>query len=423
MNAEIHLQFQNLGKSATLAINEHSAQLEQEGKDIIRFGFGQSPFPVPTAVVEALKENAHRKEYIPVEGLPELREAVAQYHRDELGLETSAGQVFVGPGTKELMFLLQMILEGDTLMPTPAWVSYPPQAKMVDRPVKFIHTTAELNWLLTSDQLEDELSESSNGPQLLILNYPGNPSGTTYRSEKLEALAETARNHNVFILSDEIYGRLHHDGQHVSMAKYYPEGTIVSTGLSKWCGAGGWRLGHFVFPQEFDRIQDTMAAAASETFSCASAPIQHAAVRAYTTDDSINEYLFHTRRILSTLGNYCSSTLHHAGVQAARPQGGFYLFPDFSNHKEALAARGITDSIALCGQLLQDTGVALLPGSAFYRPPGELTARLAYVNFDGEQTLQNSRAINLDDLSIDDLNPHCDSLIDGISRIVDWIHA
>lgn len=422
MKPHIHSQFQNLGKSATLAINEHSTALEQDGKDIIRFGLGQSPFPVPEVVVDSLKENAHRKEYISVEGLPELRESVADYYTDTLGTECSASQVLVGPGSKELMFLLQMTLEGETIIPTPSWVSYPPQATMLKREVSYIHTLVDSNWLLSADQLDAELKDSSSAAKLLILNYPGNPSGTTYQESALITLAETARKHGILILSDEIYGRLNHDGNHRSIAEFYPEGTIVSSGLSKWCGAGGWRLGHFLFPKEMKQLMQSMAAAASETFSCVSAPVQYAAVRAYQTDDLIKDYLYHVRRVLASVGNFSSKKLNDAGIITLQPEGGFYLFPDFSEHRETLLSKGISDSASLCSRLLLDTGVALLPGSAFFRQPEELTARLAYVTFDGEKAIQKSIAHISGEFLINHLYPICDRVIDGINRITDWIH-
>ena len=424
MKAAIKQQFSGLGKSATLAINEKSEALEQEGKDIIRFGFGQSPFPVPDAVVNSLKENAHRKEYISVEGLPELREAVASYHSEQTDVDADASRVFIGPGSKELMFLLQFILDGDTIIPTPSWVSYPPQAHMINRPVHFIHSSAETGWLITADALDQFLTENqSDNTRLLILNYPNNPSGTTFSENNLKELAETARKHEILVLSDEIYGRLTHSGEHRSIAEFYPEGTIVSSGLSKWCGAGGWRLGHFLFPKGMEELMQSMASAASETFSCVSAPVQCAAVRAYQTDEPIIDYLFHARRILKTIGQTCSDRLNESGIQTIDPKGGFYLFPDFSNHKESLASRDVTDSASLCEMLLDETGVALLPGSEFFRDPAELTARLAYVTFDGGKAMELSTERGKDSFSMDDLSPVCDKIINGISRITNWVNT
>ena len=225
-------------------------------------------------------------------------------------------------------------------------------------------------------------------PRLLILNYPSNPTGRTFNADELARLAEVAQRNGVLLLSDEIYGELHHRGEHVSIARFYPEGTIVSSGLSKWCGAGGWRLGTFLIPPRMRWLLDAMAAAASETYTSTSAPIQYAAVRAFEGGPEIDRYLLDSRRILSALGNWIAAQLSGAGVHCPAPHGGFYLFPDFSPLAERLAARGIRDSPTLCRRLLDDIGVAILPGSEFGRPTSELTARLAYVNFDGSAALR-----------------------------------
>ena len=137
---------------------------------------------------------------------------------------------------------------------------------------------------------------------------------------------------------------------------YYPEGTIVSSGLSKWCGAGGWRLGTFTFPGELDWLLEKMAAVASETYTSVSAPIQYAAVRAFQGGVQIERYLAHARRILARLGNECAAVLTDGNIRVHAPCGGFYLFIDFAPLKEKLAARGITESGTLCEQLLEETG-------------------------------------------------------------------
>jgi aspartate aminotransferase len=421
MEHKLHPHLNQLERSATLAINERSAEMAAAGQTIYRFGLGQSPFPVPYSIVSALQENAYRKDYLPVEGLYELRQAVAEYHKETDKIDIAAKGVLISPGSKELIFTLQLALTGTTLIPTPCWVSYMPQGKIVQRESKFIQTCFEDNWRLLPEQLEFVVKQTS-GPYLLILNYPGNPDGGTYKAAELEALANVARENNVLILSDEIYGRLHHDGNHVSIARYYPEGTIVSSGLSKWCGAGGWRLGHFAFPKELYWLKDTMASITSETYSCVAAPIQHAAVVAYNDKETVDEYLFHCRRILSTVGNFCASTLLEAGVNIQSPSGAFYLFPDFESFRISLSEKGIHDSTAMCEQLFQDTGVALLPGAAFGRPAEELNARIAYVNFDGGKALQTSREISMEqNLTMHDLGDNVINVKYGIEKLIDWL--
>ncbi len=421
---EVHLNLNVRGMraSATLAINERSEELRRQGRDVYRLGLGQSPFPVPEVVIEALRQNAHQKAYLPVRGLRQLRGAVAAYHRRTDGVHCEGNHVLIGPGSKELMFLLQLVYYGDLVIPTPSWVSYAPQAHILGRQVRWLQTSAANRWRLTPEELERLGAEDPGRPRIVILNYPSNPTGDTLRSDDLRALARVARKYRMVVVSDEIYGELHHRGQHVSIARFYPEGTIVSAGLSKWCGAGGWRLGTFTFPPGLCWLLDAMAAVASETYTSTSAPIQYAAVRAFEGGLEIEEYLQQSRRVLRALGRTLAARLREAGAEVIDPRGGFYLFPDFCNHREALAARGIRTSRDLCERLLEETGVAILPGSDFGRPPDELTARLAYVNFDGARAMVAAREVPTDrPLDEHFLEIHCPATLEAAGVIADWL--
>ena len=423
MSEYIHSNLNALERSATLAINEHSDNLEKQGKHIFRFGFGQSPFPVPEKVVDSLQANSFRKNYLSVEGLPELRQAIANYHQKFDNIDIESEQVLIGPGSKELMFSLQLALKGITILPAPCWVSYSPQAKILNREIIFTQTRYEDNWQLLPYQLTKVINNSRSQPKLLILNYPGNPHGCTFETELLKELANVCRKNKIIVLSDEIYSRIHYQGEHVSIARYYPEGTIISSGLSKWCAAGGWRLGHFSFPKELQYLQNVMASVASETYSCVSTPIQYAGITAYE-DESIDDYLFHCRRILETVGQYCASTLIDAGIKVRMPVGAFYIFPNFKPFEEILNERNIYDSKTLCKQLLDDTGVALLPGSDFGREAKELSARLAYVNFNGKETLRKSMEISEETtLTMEHLSESVLDIVNGINEIINWIKS
>ena len=428
MNTEkpvsLNLNVRGLGLSATLAINESCRDLRERGRPVYNLGLGQSPFPVPESVVEALRLAAPVKDYLPVRGLPALREAVAEFHRKRDSIETRADGVLIGPGSKELMFLLQLVYYGEIIVTTPCWVSYLPQARIIGRTVSTLAASAAQKWKITAPQLlwSLELVRDDYRPRLLVLNYPSNPSGQTYTEDELAEIADVARRFQVIVLSDEIYGQLHHRGEHVSIARFYPEGTIISSGLSKWCGAGGWRLGTFCFPPQLFWLRDAMAAVASETYTSVSAPIQHAGVQAFQGGVDIERYLWHARRILALLGRRCAGILGDAGITVHAPEGAFYLFPDFSPLREQLAKRGIDDGPALCGQLLAETGVAILPGSQFGRPPGELTARLAFVDFDGARALVNAEGTPLDQPLPDDfLEANCSRVLTAVQRVCDWL--
>ncbi|MFT4588082.1 MAG: aspartate aminotransferase [Candidatus Binatia bacterium] len=420
--AELNPNVRGLKPSATVAINERSNQLIAEGRKIYKLGLGQSPFPVPDCVVAELQRQAHQKDYLPVRGLPALREAVADHHRRFYGIECSARNVIVGPGSKELMFLLQLVYNGELIIPTPAWVSYEPQARIIGREVRLVQTTMEAGYQITAAQLEGICAEDPNRPRILVLNDPSNPTGRTYSKAELQAIADVAHKYRVVVLSDEIYGKLHHEGEHVSIVPMYPEGTIFSGGLSKWCGAGGWRLGVFVVPDCMTWLLDAMAAVASETFTSTCAPIQYAAVTAFKKSMEIRAYLKHCRRVLKALGNRLADDLRAADVDVLSPEGGFYLFPDFSKHAATLAKIGITTSAEFCERLLNDSGVAVLPGGDFGRPAEELTARLAYVNFDGRAALD--AAIEFEDdqpLDAAFLEEYCFEPIEAVRLMCVWL--
>jgi aspartate aminotransferase len=254
------------------------------------------------------------------------------------------------------------------------------------------------------------------------LNYPNNPTGCSYAPHQLQALAEVARKYRIILLSDEIYGELNFAGCHQSIARYYPEGTIIASGLSKWAGAGGWRLGTFAFPEELKWLMESMTVVASETFTATSAPIQYAAVKAFEGSVRLERYLFNSRKILSALADWIWSRLSVAGVTVARPDGAFYMLPDFEPFRENLEARGITNGEVFCQQLLQQTGVAILPGSSFGRPKRELTARLAFVDFDGARALAAVEQFSADQ-PVDEayLRVYCERVLTAIDKLCDWI--
>lgn len=418
----LNLNVRGLPVSATLGINELSNELKAQNKEVYKLGLGQSPFPVPESVVEELKINAHQKDYLPVRGLPALQEAVANYYQRTQGLCFDPENILVGPGSKELMFILQLSYYGDLVIPTPSWVSYAPQAHIIGRHVYWLPTRSDNRWLLTPQELEKLCKKDPSKPRIVILNYPNNPTGCSYTETELKELAEVASYYNLILLSDEIYGELNFNGAHVSIAKYYPEGTIISSGLSKWCGAGGWRLGTFTFPSSLSWLLEGMAVVSSETFTATSAPIQYAAVRAFNGSPCIELYLKQSRRVLKTLSHSVCEKLTDAGVNTATPQGAFYIFPDFSAFRDKLAQRDIHTASDMCERVLAETGVAFLPGSEFGRPDSELTARLALVDFDGAKTLINAQNHSLDkELPKQFVIDNCNRIIQATDKLCNWL--
>lgn len=409
----LHPALHDMKPSATLAIQARCRELEAQGRPVCRLGLGQSPFPVPDRVVAALAEHAHEKDYLPVRGLPALRQAVADHHRRTQGLSFEADDVLIGPGSKELLFGLQLAYSADLILPAPSWVSYAPQAQLLGHRVHWIPTDPAQGWRLDPDALA-EAWPAGRGSGLLLLNSPNNPVGHSYSRDRLAAIAAIARERGLLVLSDEIYGELHHTGEHASIAEAYPEGTLISSGLSKWCGAGGWRLGTLAAPPQLRWLLDALAVVASETYSSVSAPIQHAAVTAYTEHPEITDYLHHSRAIVGALGRWTAQQLRAAGCHCPEPQGAFYLLCDLG----PALPRPVASGAALCAQLLDEVQLGVLPGSDFGLAPEAPIVRLALVDFDGAAALQAARHQPVDEAF---LRAHCGRVVEGIERLVGWL--
>jgi len=397
----------SLKPSATLAINEKCKQLRLEGKKVFNFGFGGSPFSIPERIVSALKNNAHKKEYLPSIGLRDLREAIAKYINQSSKNDFKQEDIIIGPGTKQLMFLLQLGFEGEFIFPTGSWVSYEPQAKIAKNKVHWIKTYRENNWFPKPEEIEKKIKNIKSKNIILFLNSPNNPSGAVCKN--LKEIAEVAKRHEIIILSDEIYTQLQFDGKYNSISEYYPEGTIVSSGLSKWLGAGGWRLGFFAVPNKLRNILKMIKILSSESLSAVSAPIQYAAVEAFSNDYS--DYLNKTRNILFCVGNYVYNNLKSNKVLINPPQGGFYIMPEFLDSK-------FKTSSEMCNDIIKKTGVALLPGSDFGFKPNKMLARLSFTDFDGATFLKNVEGRKkLDDAIIEKYAPN---IVEGTKRLSEW---
>jgi len=397
----------DLKPSSTLLINETSRKLEEQGKKIYKFGFGQSPFKVPEDVVIELKDNAHQNKYLPMQGLSELRNAVAKYTSKKKNYDYKSENVIIGPGSKELMFLLHVIFDGEIILPAPSWVSYAPQAILGRNKVQILQTKRENNWFPTASEIEEIVLKDKNKNYLLFLNSPNNPSGQI--CENLEEIASIAKKYNLIILSDEIYSELSFMDNYQSISNFCPEKTIISTGLSKWCGAGGWRLGYFLVPDSLNEIKNTINVLASETFSAVSAPIQYAAIKAYEHDHS--NYIKKSKNILSAIGNYVYENLRSNKVLINKPQGGFYLMPEFLNKK-------FNSSSEMCDSILNDTGVALLPGSDFGFEQTKMLARLSFTDFDGQEFMNKIK--DNQKIDKDHIVNFAPKIIEGVDKLKKW---
>ena len=397
----------NLKPSSTLKINEISKDLESKGNTVFKFGFGQSPFQIPKDIVNELKNNAHKNKYLPMQGLKELRDVVAKHNSKIKDYNYKSGDVIIGPGSKELMFLLNIIFDGEIILPVPSWVSYAPQATLGRNKINKIETTRENNWFPTAEKIEEIILRDKSKNYLLFLNSPNNPSGQI--CENLQEISDVTKKYNLTILSDEIYSELSFKKNFKSISNFCPEKTIISTGISKWCGAGGWRLGYFIIPNSLKKLKDSLNVLASETFSSVSAPIQYASIIAYSKD--YKTYKDNSKNILQSIGNYVYENLKSNKIRIDKPQGGFYLMPEFLDTK-------FSTSTELCNKLLEETGVALLPGSDFGFEKKKLIARLSFTDFDGKNFMYHyEKKLKIDNELISQCAP---KVVEGVDKLKKW---
>jgi aspartate aminotransferase len=396
-----------LKPSSTLVINEKCKELIRKGKKVYQFGFGQSPFPVPEKVVSILRDNAYRKEYLPMQGLGRLRESISKYLVKRTGINYPKENIIITPGSKEAMLLMHVAFNGEIILSAPSWVSYEPQAIIGRNKVHWLQTSRENNWFPTAEQLEKKIKSIKKKNLIFILNSPNNPSGTICKN--LKELASVAKKYNLLVLSDEIYTDLTFCNKYDSISKFYPEGTFISGGLSKWCGAGGWRLGFFAVPNKLSNFLESIKTLASESYSTVNSPVQYAAVEAYEGDHS--DYKTKTKNILRSIGNYVYNHLKSNKVLINPPQGAFYLMPEFLNNK-------YKNSSKLCEAILEETGVAMLPASEFGFKPKKMLTRLSYIDFNGAEFLK--APINgkmLDDKIIEKYAPN---VVEGTEKLSNW---
>lgn len=369
--------------SATLSLNERVREMWASGRDAYHLGFGESRFPVHPRIAEALKANVQRRSYLPSLGLPELRETIAQFYQQKFKITVSPDRVVVGPGSKSLIYALMLALGEEIILPQPSWVSYAPQAHLLGKPITWVPTRAETGYALEIDILRQQLERSETelgNPELLVINSPNNPTGTMLRPENVEELADFAREEGLMVISDEIYALVAHGTvPHVSIAQFYPEGSIVLGGLSKHLSLGGWRFGVAILPpgKAGKALREAVQTVASSVWSCVTAPVQYAAMVAYSNDLEIDNYIRLCTSIHAIRTRYLYDVLAELEVPCVAPTGAFYLFPTFKKWRAQLAKRGVTTVEELAVYLLENYGLATLPGTAFNCVPEHLCLRLS----------------------------------------------
>ncbi len=354
-------------------------------------GFGQSPFPVPAPLAEGLAANARRGYYTVPEGIAELREAVVGFNERHFGVAVDAADVIVGAGTKELMHIIFEIIKGDVIIPSPGWIGYAPQIKILDKQFHTISLKPEAGYKIRPDELDAFVAGLDGEQHILVLNNPHNPTGALYDKEELEEVAAVCRRRRVLVLADEIYALTTYDvSRFTSMRTIYPEGTFVTNGLSKDRSAGGYRLGYCLLPEGADYLRADFKKVCAIVYTNVSTPTQYAAVAAYEPNEEIEEYFLVTRNIHRIIGSYMSRRLNALdGVRASAPAGTFYLFADFNELAADLKRKGVATSNDLAHSLIAHPHhIAVVTGEACLLAPDDYGARIAFVDYDGARAIQ-----------------------------------
>jgi aspartate aminotransferase len=352
-----------LTPSTTLEITAKAKELKDAGHDVIGLGAGEPDFNTPAHILEAAKEAMDKgfTKYTPSGGLPALKkEIIGKLERDQ-ELAYKPSEVIVCIGAKHALYtLFQVILdEGDeVIIPTPYWVSYPEQVKLAEGIPVYVEGKEENHFKITAEQLKETITHKTKA---VILNSPSNPTGMVYSREELEELGKVCLEHDILIVSDEIYEKLLYDGnKHISIAQLSPElkeQTIIINGVSKSHSMTGWRIGYAVGNQT---IISAMTNLASHSTSNPTSISQYATIAAYQGSQEDVEIM---RQAFEDRLNIIFEKLNKIpGFYCLKPQGAFYLFPKAI---DAAKMAGFSDVDSFVKALLEEEKVALVPGSGF----------------------------------------------------------
>ncbi|MDR1146751.1 MAG: pyridoxal phosphate-dependent aminotransferase [Verrucomicrobiales bacterium] len=357
-----------LTPSLTLAVDAKAKAMKAEGVDVIGFGAGEPDFDTPEHIKAAAMGflEAGFTKYTPSSGIPELRAAIADKLKADNDLDYEPSQIIVNCGAKHSCFnaLLAVLNPGDeVLIPAPYWVSYPEMVKLAGGEPVIVPTTADNGYKLTPELFREYTSPLT---KLVIINTPGNPTGSVYTENELAALAEVALDDDIYILSDEIYEKLIYDGaKHSSIASFSKEvyeHTLTVNGFSKPYAMTGWRLGYVAAPKNVAKAIDSLQ---SHSTSNATSFAQKGALAAYKgpqdcVAEMVVEYAKRRLRVIELLDDI-------GRLKYVKPRGAFYALLDIS-------ATGL-DSVSFADKLLEQQKVAVVPGIAF---GDDRTVRISY---------------------------------------------
>ncbi|WP_191560990.1 pyridoxal phosphate-dependent aminotransferase [Metabacillus idriensis] len=362
-----------LTPSSTLAITAKAKELKAAGHDVIGLGAGEPDFNTPQFIIDAAIQamNEGQTKYTPSGGLAELKKEIIGKFQNDQGLTYKPNEIIICTGAKHALYTLFQVLlnEGEeVIIPAPYWVSYPEQVKLADGVPVYVEALEESQFKMTPEQLRAAITEKTKA---VVINSPSNPTGMLYSKEELEELGRICLDHNVLIVSDEIYEKLiYDDNKHVSIAEISEElkqQTIIINGVSKSHSMTGWRIGYAAGNEQ---IIGAMTNLASHSTSNPTSIAQYASIAAYAGSQEPVEEM--RKAFEERLNIIFDKLVSIPGITCLKPQGAFYLFP---NAKQAAEITGFASVDDFVEALLEKEKVALVPGSGFGAPDN---VRLSY---------------------------------------------
>jgi aspartate aminotransferase len=356
----------NVPESGTVKIANIVSRLKQEGADVVSFSMGEPDFPTPENINEACISSIHDHftHYTPSAGIPELRKAVAERTRKENGIPCTEANVIITP-TKQAIFLsmLAMLDDGDeVILPDPTWGTYDACVRLAGGIPRYVPLEAESDYRMTPEKVVECIGPRT---KMVLLNSPANPTGSVLTFDDIKGIADLAKDHDLRVLSDEVYWKVIFGEKHHSIASLDGmfERTITVNGLSKTYAMTGWRLGWAIAPLEYIKGLNTLQ---THSLTCVTSFVQKAGVEALkgpqdSVDMMVDEFRARKDLIMSLIRDIPS-------LHCPEPKGAFYLFPSY-DHKMS--------SEDMAAYLLDKAHVAVTPGAAF-GPSGEGHFRISY---------------------------------------------
>lgn len=362
-------RMENVPGSGTLEILSIANELEAEGEDVIHLEVGQPDFATPEHIKEAAVEALERGEtgYTSSSGIPELKESISKYIKEK-NIDRDPEEIIVTPGAKHSLFTAMTVgldPEDEIILPSPCW-TYEGMVRIINAEPVFVEAKEEKKFKLNPEDVKEKISPKTN---MLLLNYPNNPTGAMIDEETIKSLADLSVDHDFWIIADEVYERLIYQEEtppSIASLEKCRDRIIYINGFSKTYAMTGWRLGYTAAPQN---VIDEMIKIQQNSTTCATAFVQHAGIEALEgpqdcVDEMREEYEKRRNAIVEGLNSI-------EGISCVNPSGAFYVFPSIEGLEK--------DSMDFCKYLLKEAGVATTPGSAF-GPTGEGNFRISYAS-------------------------------------------